>query len=104
MERNALWSYYPGLRCSLMKTSDFDTISEEENNILADCNSVAFWYYSLPSVAVSTALTSRALTTGLLASSSFTRRFPRLPKLTLAASLGYVAGQVAVACINIIGC
>ena len=68
-------------------------LSDVEAQILDDCNSTAFWKFSLPLQVASASAVYLAIGRGLLGSSSWSSAFPRAPKMIVGAAAGYVAGQ-----------
>ena len=68
-------------------------LSDVEAQILDDCNSTAFWKFSLPLQVASAGAVYLAIGRGLLSSSSWSSAFPRAPKMIVGAAAGYVAGQ-----------
>ena len=72
---------------------DFDTISDVEKQIIQDCNSTAFWKFSLPLMLSTSGTIYLAIKKGFLNSSKWNSTFPKAPKMVIGASLGYMAGQ-----------
>ena len=72
----------------LLEHVDMDTMSLDEQSVVVECNRVAFWKFSLPCMIGSSGLTLLMYKKGFLLS------YPRLPKLVLAALVGYTGGQV----------
>ena len=77
----------------LLEHVDMDTMSLEEQSVIVECNRVAFWKFSLPCMIGSSGLTLFMFEKGFL-QSRLSSSFPRLPKLILAALVGYTGGQV----------
>ena len=71
----------------------YGVVTEEEKSILNECNSTAFWNYSLPLMVLFPSLVFVALKKGLLAPSKVLKKYPNFPKMNLAAATGYVVGQ-----------
>jgi len=72
---------------------DFNAISDVEKSIMNDCNSTAFWQYSLPLSLISSGAVYSAIKSGLLNASKRVTHFPRLPKMVVGCTIGYIAGQ-----------
>jgi len=77
----------------ILEGFDFSRISDVEKSIMNDCNSTAFWKYSLPMAVIISGAIYSAIKAGLLNSSKRVTTFPRLPKMLIGGSLGYIAGQ-----------
>jgi len=77
----------------LLEHVDMDTMSLNEQSVIVECNRVAFWKFSLPCMIASSGLTLFMFKTGFLQVRS-SASYPRLPKLFLAALVGYTGGQV----------
>ena len=71
----------------------FGSLTDKEKTILNDCNSTAFWFYSIPLMICFPSLVFIGLKKGLLAPSKIFRKFPFAPKLSLGIATGYVTGQ-----------
>ena len=71
----------------------FGSLTDKEKTILNDCNSTAFWFYSVPLMICFPSMVFIALKKGLLAPSKIFRKFPFAPKLSLGLATGYVTGQ-----------
>ena len=63
-------------------------LSDVEAQILDDCNSTAFWKFSLPLQVASAGAVYLAIGRGLLGSSSWSSAFPRAPKMIVGAAAG----------------
>ena len=72
---------------------DFDTLSEKEKKIITDCNSTAFWQFSLPLMLSFSGSIYLAIKKGFLGPSKWNTTFPKSPKMIVGASVGYIAGQ-----------
>ena len=72
---------------------DFSNISEVEKTIMEDCNSTAFWRYSLPLSLFSSGTIYASIKAGWLNPSKRNSTFPSLPKMLVGGVLGYIAGQ-----------
>jgi len=72
---------------------DLDTISDVEKRIIQDCNSTAFWKFSLPLMLSSSGAVYLAIKKGFLNSSKWNTTFPKAPKMVIGGTLGYIAGQ-----------
>jgi len=72
---------------------DFDTITDVEKQIIQDCNSTAFWKFSVPLMLSTSGTIYLAIKKGFLNSSKWNSTFPKAPKMVIGASLGYIAGQ-----------
>ena len=72
---------------------EWDSISDVEKQIMADCNSVAFWKFSMPLMISISGAVYLAIKRGILGSSKWNNSMPKAPKMILGASVGYVAGQ-----------
>ena len=68
-------------------------ISDQEIDIFEDCESDAFWKYSVPLMTLSACGTLAAISNGHLAPSSLFKLAPSAPKVTLGAAVGYLLGQ-----------
>ena len=77
----------------LLAHVDMDTMSLDEQSVVVECNRVAFWKFSLPCMIGSSGLTLLMFEKGFLQSRP-SASYPRLPKLVLAALVGYTGGQV----------
>jgi len=77
----------------IMENLDVDQITEKEEQILEDCNSVAFYRYSLPLSAALSGAAYFSMKGKLLTESRILASFPRLPKSLLGSVLGYILGQ-----------
>ena len=77
----------------LLEHVDMDTMSLDEQSVVVECNRVAFWKFSLPCMIGSSGLTLLMFEKGFLQSRP-SASYPRLPKLFLAALVGYTGGQV----------
>ena len=77
----------------LLEHVDMDTMSLNEQSVIVECNRVAFWKFSLPCMIASSGLTLLMFEKGFLQVRS-SASYPRLPKLFLAALVGYTGGQV----------
>jgi len=77
----------------ILEGLDFSRISDVEKSIMDDCNSTALWQYSLPMSVMSSGAVFTAIKAGLLNASKRSTTFPRLPKMLVGGSLGYIAGQ-----------
>ena len=77
----------------ILKHVDMETMSLDEQSVVMECNRVAFWKFSLPCMSGSTGLAWLLFKQGLLQGRP-SASFPRLPKLFLAALVGYTGGQV----------
>jgi len=77
----------------ILEDFDFDTISDVEKNIMNDCNSTAFWQFSLPLAVGMSGAIYAAIKAGLLHGSKRMTTFPHVPKMLLGWSLGYITGQ-----------
>ena len=62
---------------------------------MKDCNSIAFWRYSLPISITTSGAIYAAIKAGLLNTSKINTTFPRLPKMLVGGILGYIGGQWA---------
>ena len=71
----------------------FGSLTDKEKTILNDCNSTAFWFYSVPLMICFPSLLFIALKNGLLAPSKIVKKFPFAPKMSIAIASGYVTGQ-----------
>jgi len=72
---------------------DDSKISNKENQILEDCNTVAFWRYSLPISAGLAGSIYLAVKSKVLKESRYLTSFPYLPKMVFGSCLGYIIGQ-----------
>lgn len=72
---------------------EWDSISDVEKQIMADCNSVAFWKFSMPLMISISGAVYFAIKRGMLGSSKWNNTMPKAPKMIIGASVGYVAGQ-----------
>jgi len=70
-----------------------DEMSDVEHGILEDCNSVAFYRYSLPLSLLSGGSMYLAMKKNLLSESKLMQAFPKLPKISVGLLIGYIAGQ-----------
>ena len=77
----------------ILEDFDFSRISAVDKSIMEDCNSTAFWRYSLPVSIISSGVIYTAIKAELLNASKRATTFPRLPKMMVGGSLGYIAGQ-----------
>ena len=77
----------------LLEHIDMDSMSLDEQSVVVECNRVAFWKFSLPCMIASSGLTFLMFEKGFLQSRP-SASYPRLPKLFLAALVGYTGGQV----------
>jgi len=77
----------------VLEDLDFETISDKEKLIMRDCNSIAFWRYSLPLSIVTSGTILAFFKAGILKPSKLNTTFPRLPKILIGSVLGYIAGQ-----------
>jgi len=77
----------------LLEHVDMDTMSLDEQSVVVECNRVAFWKFSLPCMIGSSGLTLLMFEKGFLQTRP-SASYPRLPKLFLAALVGYTGGQV----------
>jgi len=78
---------------NVLEDLDFETITEKEKSIMRDCNSIAFWSYSLPLSMLTAGAVFASLKTEFLRGSRWSSRYPRLPKMVVGGVLGYIAGQ-----------
>ena len=69
------------------------SLTDKEKTILNDCNSTAFWFYSVPLMICFSSLIFIAQKKGLLAPSKIFKKFPFAPKMSVAIASGYVTGQ-----------
>ena len=76
----------------VLERIDFDTLSDVEKKIINDCNSTAFWQFSVPLMMSASGSIYLAIKKGFLSPSKLSS-FPMSPKLIMGASLGYIAGQ-----------
>ena len=77
----------------ILEHVDMDTMSLDEQSVIVECNRVAFWKFSLPCMIASSGSTLLMFEKGFLQSRP-SASYPRLPKLFLAALVGYTGGQV----------
>jgi len=77
----------------ILEHVDMDTMGLDEQSVIVECNRVAFWKFSLPCMIASSGLTLLMFEKGLLQSRP-SASYPRLPKIFLAALVGYTGGQV----------
>ena len=77
----------------LFEHVDMDTMSLDEQSVIVECNRVAFWKFSLPCMITFSGLTLLMFEKGFLQIRP-SASYPRLPKLFLAALVGYTGGQV----------
>lgn len=77
----------------VLEDLDFETVSDKEKLIMRDCNSIAFWRYSLPLSVVTSVTVLAFIKAGMLKPSKLNTTFPRLPKILIGSVLGYIAGQ-----------
>jgi len=77
----------------VLEDLDFETVSDKEKLIMRDCNSIAFWRYSLPLSVVTSGTVLAFIKAGMLKPSKLNTTFPRLPKVLIGSVLGYIAGQ-----------
>ena len=69
------------------------SLTDKEKTILNDCNSTAFWFYSVPLMICFSSLIFIAQKKSLLAPSKIFKKFPFAPKMSVAIASGYVTGQ-----------
>ena len=72
---------------------EWESISDVEKQIMDDCNSVAFWKFSMPLMISLSGAVYLAIKRGFLGSSKWNKSMPKAPKMIMGASVGYVAGQ-----------
>ena len=72
---------------------EWESISDAEKQIMSDCNSVAFWKFSMPLMMSLSGAVYLAMKKGILRTSRWNNTMPKAPKMILGASVGYVAGQ-----------
>ena len=72
---------------------DWDSVSDVERQIMSDCNSVAFWQFSMPLMMSISGAVFLAIKRGFLGASKWNKYAPKAPKMIMGASVGYVAGQ-----------
>ena len=72
---------------------EWESISDVEKQIMNDCNSVAFWKFSMPLMVSISGAVYLAIKKGILGASKWNNTMPKAPKMIVGASVGYVAGQ-----------
>lgn len=77
----------------VLEDLDFETITEKEKSIMRDCNSIAFWSYSLPVSLLTAGAVFASMQAELVKGSRWSTGYPRLPKMVVGGVLGYMAGQ-----------
>jgi hypothetical protein len=77
----------------VLEDLDFETISEKEKSIMRDCNSIAFWSYSLPLSMLTAGAVFASMKAEFVRGSRWSTAYPRLPKMVVGGVLGYIAGQ-----------
>ena len=77
----------------LLEHVDMDAMSLDEQSVIVECNRVAFWKFSLPCMFTFSGLSLLMFEKGFLQIRP-SASYPRLPKLFLAALVGYTGGQV----------
>ena len=74
------------------RTPNTQTLSKEEQRILAECRSEAYWYRSMPLSVLLGSGALYAVKTGIISAS---QRFGPWPKVVIGMSIGYITGKMS---------